>query len=118
MAYETNFNFPDHKSGNTFDGLSFTIAVNGVAVDLTGASVAAYFRKDSIDGTVSLEMTTDNGKLTLNSPATDGVINVAKQLVSLAWGTYYYDVRYVLADGETKTRVGGSWTITKVATNV
>ena len=117
--YDTVFNFPDHKSGTTLDaGISFTIVVNSVAIDFTGASAAAKFRKDRIDGPVSLEMTTDNGLFTFNSPATDGVINVASQLISLAPATYYYDIKYVLASGETKIRVGGQWTITKVATDV
>ena len=103
------YNFPDHISGDTFNGTSFTVKVNGSLLDLTGASVAFIF---GVDKDV-LTLSTLNGKLTLSNTPTDGVVTFPRQVITLPVGTYKYRVIFTLRDGSVKTYITGQWVIVK-----
>ena len=107
MAYDT-YNFPDHESGDTFEGVTFTVLVNAVALDLTAATVVFTFSKNGATYTAS----TTNGMVSLTDPA-NGVFKFDEQTISYVQGTYCYDVIITLASGEVKTYIKGTWKITR-----
>jgi hypothetical protein len=108
-----NYNFLDHVNGDTFDGVKFTITVNGSPLDLTGASVVMNMYL--ADGETPKVFSTDNGQLAIVNPSTDGIVEFKKQVVSVATpATYFYQIVYTLQNGDIKTFVEGSWTIKKV----
>lgn len=106
MAY----NLSDHRSGDTFDGVDFTITVNAAPLDLTGATITMTIKKDTCKGPVALTLTNGSG-LTITDAA-NGQFEIDEQIISLPADTYYYEITFLLADSSVKTYISGYWTIT------
>jgi hypothetical protein len=96
------YNFPDHKSGDTFAGVQFELLVNGTAKDLTGASIVMPIN----DTTYS----TTGGHIVISDP-TEGKFQFAEQIVSLDPGSYPYEITITFADASVKTYIDGYWRI-------
>lgn len=109
MAY----NLKTHKSGDTFDGVSFTITVNSSPLDLTGASIEMTVFSQG-NGLKQVKKFTVGNGLTITSPAS-GQFEIDEQVIDLTPNTYYYEIEFTLQDGSVKTYVCGEWRITKKA---
>ena len=108
-----NYDFLDHVNGDTFDGVKFAITVNGSPLDLTGASVEMNMYLEV--GSRPIVFSTQNGKLEITNPPTDGLLEFKKQIVAVpTLAKYFYQMVYTLQDGTVKTYLEGSWTIKKV----
>lgn len=117
----TNYNFPTHVRGDTVEKISFTVSVNGSPLNLTGATIEMYLRKDAnrtlSDGLLLTTFTTvDSGGLTVAS-AVDGEFDFDKQIVDVIPGTHNYDIEITLSDLSVYTYISGEWTITQDITN-
>ena len=107
MATRYEYDFSDHVRGDTYNGATFTVTVNSVALDLTGASISATFKKDNFTYTLS----TGNG-LTI-SDAAGGEFQVDEQVINWREGKYRYDITFTLSDGSIKSYIYGTWNITE-----
>jgi len=107
MAYDT-YNFPDHEKGDTYEGTTFTILVNAVALDLTGSVIEVKFWKNGNKYTLS----TTSGEITLTDPG-NGVFKFNEQVISFDAGTYCHEFKFTLASGKVKTYIKGTWKITR-----
>ena len=105
------YNFPTIVKGDTFDGILFTIIVNGSPLDLTDAHILMSLKLTST-GAVTQHFSSDNGDgITISSPVTDGKFVIDAQTISFAAATYRYNIKITLSNGIVKTYVGGSWKI-------
>jgi hypothetical protein len=118
------FEIPTHIAGTTFDPVRLAFTVDDVAPDFTDAYARMQVRDEdgnlvavedggdtSLDWTTSnhpdtqnayLEFDTVNGYLWLTGP---GVLTPSTA------GQFAFDVKIVLADGETRIDLRGRWTI-------
>jgi len=105
------YDFPTHIKGDTYDGTSFTITVNGSPLDLTGASIKISLKlgKDLINS--ALDLSTENNRIQIWNPPTDGKFQVVPQIISVPPGNYFYDIQITLADLTVKTYIEGRWRI-------
>lgn len=104
-------NIPEHKRGDTWDGISFRIIVGGVPLNLSGAKIDLEFRKRPHNNPSYLYSTT-NSKIVITD-AVNGRISVVGGIIDFEVGIYDYDVQITLSDGSVKTRIVGQWSITK-----
>ena len=105
-----NYNFPDHINHDTFEGVSFTVLVNTVALNLTGASIRMMLRSQKLADTAVLTLSTADEKIIITNTAA-GIFQVKKQIITVAPATYFYDIEITLSDGTVKTYVEGTWKI-------
>jgi hypothetical protein len=105
------YDIPKAVKNDTFNGLTFVVTINSVALDLTDAVVNMDLRL-TVDGAIvkSFSTVASNG-LTILSPATDGKFSIDRQVITVDANTYKYDVELILADGTVKTYIYGNWTI-------
>lgn len=104
------YTIPSHTSGDMWAGISsLTITINSVAPTVALASARIQFRK-SAAGSVVLELSTADDTILIESAA-NWEISVPKIVVSIPAGVYVYDLQTVDGDGDTKTYLGGTWTI-------
>jgi hypothetical protein len=108
----STYNFPDHRKGDTIEAITFTITVNTVALDLTGASAKMDVR-NSKGNRLARFTTTPAAGLTILAPATDGKLRFDEQIIGIEAGTHDYDIEITLADDSVKTYIAGRWTITQ-----
>lgn len=109
MSKTTKYNFPDAKRGDTYNDVSFTINVNGVAQDLTGANIRMWL----INATQQLpaaDFNTVNGKLVITN-ATSGIFKTNVGIVLLPATQYYYDIQITFTNGVIKTWIEGTLTV-------
>lgn len=111
------YNFKDHKKGDTFAGVQFTVIVNGVAKDLTTATLKMEMRASSKDGDLAATFTeASGGGLTLTDAA-NGVFKFDEQVVDLPALTYFYDIEITIPGAasvdpdEVKSYIEGTWVI-------
>lgn len=108
----------DHKQGDTFPGLEFTVTRNGVAKDFTGADITMTFLLKNRRSDADQVLIIGTGITVTNAAA--GVFEMdAIAGADMDWlaGDYYYDVEIIYADGEVKTPVEGTWKIVQDRTN-
>lgn len=110
MITTQTYNFPTHKSGDTFPGVQFTIQLNGQPLDLTGAQAIMQLRRGPNVRHVDAQY-----QLTITDAAA-GMIQFPAQIIDLAPHNYYYDIELRLADGTVKTYIHGQWPITQTIT--
>jgi len=107
MATIALYNMPDQYKNDTFNGVQFTIQNSaGDAIDLTGATVATKFRKNSKTGTVVKSITSGSG-ITVSDPS-NGILSYDAFILDWDYGTYYYDLEVTFASGVVKTYVYGT----------
>jgi len=106
-----NYNFKDHKKGDTFEGVTFEIKVNGSALDLTGASLKMELRALEKTGAIAATFTdSSSGGLTITDES-NGIFKFDKQVIDITAQTYYYDIQITLASGDVKSYIEGTWNI-------
>lgn len=108
MAERQKYDFPDTISGATFDGVQFTVIKNTLPLDLTGSRIDMVMGKTPMN--VKTEFSTENGTIEIIDPE-NGVFQFKQQVVNLADGRYSYELLIMLADGEVKSYIYGSWNI-------
>jgi hypothetical protein len=94
-------------NNDTYNGATFTITVNGVLLNLTGATIELQCRKKGSNELV-WGIDTDDG-ITITD-AENGEFEIDEQVISATPGTYPYDVQITLSSGSVKTYVGGEIT--------
>ena len=106
----TTVNFSVIKNDTSDFDWTMEFLKNDAAIDLTDADIKAEF-KTSIDAaTVALTMSTDDDSIEFVD-AVAGKIKFAKQVISIAAGTYYFDVQITFPNGDVKTYVNGTMTV-------
>jgi hypothetical protein len=110
MTIQT-YTIPDHIKGDTWPGVSFTVIVNGEPLPLTGASIRMMLRNTSnaIKKTFTSEV---DGGITITD-GEDGDFQIDEQIIDIPAGRYKYDIEFTLANGDVKTYIKGTWTITQ-----
>ena len=103
------YNLPCHTSGDTFDGVQFSVLLNSVAVNLTGAIMVMKVY-DNYKKNV-LTINSGAGITTLN--ATGGVFQIDAQRILLAAQIYFYEIEIIFVDLSVKTYIKGTWTISQ-----
>ena len=114
MAFQ-QYNFNNHTTGDTFNGVQFEVLVNAVALDLTGSTIVMKLRQNN-NVNVYYELSTTGGQLTLSAPLL-GKFQVNQQIINFAPAKYNYSIELHLASGNTYTYIQGSWTIIAQAIN-
>ncbi|REK56941.1 MAG: hypothetical protein DWQ49_09545 [Bacteroidetes bacterium] len=110
------YNLRTHKTGDTFEGATFTVTVNAAPLDLTGATLEmSVLRNDNKNpnvpkGKLVLQLDSGGNGLTITD-AVNGIFDIDEQIINLGVGDYYYDIKFSLSDGSVKTYIGGCWTI-------
>jgi hypothetical protein len=97
---------PDHYKGDTFESLTFTIKEDGVAVDLTGATIKIDFRKKTNTGTNQASLTIGSG-ITVDN-AIGGVFTLDSFKNDWEPDVYFYDTEVTLASGIIRTYFKGT----------
>lgn len=105
-----------HTKGDTFNEVAFEVKKNGVALDLTGATIKMQLRKEYNDITPTLALTSvSNAGLTITN-ATSGHFKINAQIINIEVFNYVYDIQFTLASGEVKTYVKGGFNVTPEVT--
>ena len=104
------YNFPNHIKGDTYGGTSFTITVNTIPLDLTGASIKMSLKSNKSTSKSDLDLTTANNRIKIVTAAS-GIFQVPSQVIDLPAGLYYYDIQITLANKSVKTYIEGQWKI-------
>ena len=113
----SNYNFPDHVRGDTFNGVVFTVLVNASPVDFTNAILTMDLRPLGGGDVVKTFTTIDSGGLTIQDPPTSGKFSLDQQIIDLPSATYEYDIEMDFSNGVVKTYIGGTWTILQDVTH-
>jgi hypothetical protein len=104
------YNIPNHISGDTWKGINnLTIARDGSALDLTGATVKMIV-KFQIDAPPVLILGTDDNSIVITDP-TNGVIAIPDRIVDVPPASYQWSFKVSLSGGEVRTFIMGSWNI-------
>jgi hypothetical protein len=109
------YNFPNHKKNDTFAVQPFIYKRNGVAIDLTGATIAMMLRLDKTQAVPDLSLSTPSSGITITT-AVDGEWEIDKQIISIDAGVYFQDIQLTESDGTVSTFTEGTWTITQDVT--
>lgn len=105
------YNFNDHKKGDTFPGVTFTVTVNASPLNLTNATIKMAVKTSKTAGTTAVKLFTSTSNNFTILDATEGIFKFNSQIISIPAGTYFYDIQIVLADGTVKTYIEGTWKI-------
>lgn len=100
------YNFPDQYKGDTFDGIQFTLRINGSSlsyVDLTGASIKCSFKGPR--GPVIKTITNGDGINIIN--ASGGKFEIEPFILDWEQNVYNYDIQITFPSGEIKTYIKG-----------
>mgnify|MGYP007070986917 CR=1 FL=1 len=108
-----NYNFPDHITGDTFQGVQFEILVNELPLDITGSTISMVCRPTMLRAgqTQHTVFNFDSNSFEILDGAA-GKFTFKKQVVSLAENVYKYSIKITLSNNDVHTYISGSWTIT------
>jgi hypothetical protein len=110
MAYYSTYNFPNHKSGDTFLGVIFTLTDgNDDPIDLDGAVIELKTLSPHIQ-----ELTTVGGggiSIIDESSSIEGKFQIDEQVIDWCAGSYEYEIVFTLASGHKRTYIKGTWVI-------
>ena len=117
MAIAQEYNFPNHTKGDTFKGTSFTILVNTVALNITGATIEMQLKLEKKAGATAVKTftTADSSIIITDGPA--GKFQIASQIINIPAKQYYYDIEITLLSGVKETYISGKWQILQDVTN-
>lgn len=102
-----------HIKGDTFNEVPFELKINGVAVNLTGATIKMQLKKNAIDTASALSLTSvGSAGITITTPAS-GLFKINTQVINIEPYPYVYDMQFTFASGEIKTYINGQFTITQ-----
>jgi|WetSurMetagenome_2_1015567.scaffolds.fasta_scaffold72096_4 hypothetical protein len=102
-------------NNDTFSGVNFTVRVNLVALNLTGAAIRMQVRKNRNEAAI-IDLALGTG-LTITDAAA-GKFRIDEQIFSGVPGTYQYDIEIILGDGDVKTYIKGNFIIIGDITHV
>lgn len=85
------YNFSDHKRGDTFEGVDFTILLNNEPVNLTGAVIKAQLKKTSISN-VAAQWSTEDGSITITG-AGNNVVRLQTKVIDIPAGVYSFEIQ-------------------------
>lgn len=94
-------------------GINFTLDISGVPINLGSSTVRMQIRPDYGSNTLSLSLTEGNG-ITVTGTNNDTI--EVKKLITLAAGSYVYDLEVQSSDGTVKTYVNGDFIVSEDAT--
>jgi len=94
----------------------FTISANSVAVNLTGCTITIQVRKTSSASTIDLSLSTADSSITIGG-ASYNQITLNKK-VTIAAGSYLYDMNISFPSGIVKTYVWGSFFVQEDITKI
>lgn len=104
------YNFHDHLKGDTFEGTTFTISVNGIPLSLIGSFIKMSLKTNKSTIKSDLDLSTTNGRL-LIIDGINGKFQVVPQIIDIPAALYYYDIQIILSNGKVKTYIEGQWKI-------
>ncbi len=107
------YDFPDVVKGDTFNAVTFTIAIDAIAVNLTGAAISVKFRS-SFNSPPSLSLSVGSGVTVTN--AAGGVFRINAFACNFPVGTYVYDIQ-ISVGGTIKTYIKGSLNVLNEVTS-
>jgi hypothetical protein len=105
-----------HIKGDTFDEVAFSIKINNVVLDLTGAVIKMQLKKNSNDTVPALSFTSVSSAGITITNATGGLFKINQQIINIEVFNYVYDIQLTLASGVVKTYVSGTFSITQEIT--
>ena len=88
--------------GDTWDGFTFVYKENGVAVNLTGATIRMTLKSDT-GGTIAL--TSTGGQFTISGPSSGQFTCNKISRMDYPAGTYIGDLEITIANGDRTTPV-------------
>ncbi|QJE95971.1 hypothetical protein [Luteolibacter luteus] len=100
---------PSIKTGATWQGRQHQAKLNGVPIDITGATILMQLRSSVTSG-VTAEWSTADGTIVPTVPG-DGWFQILGRDVTWPAGSYVHDVLVVLASGRKIQFPTGEWTI-------
>jgi hypothetical protein len=87
-----------HKKTTTFDGLCFTVTINGVALDLTNIEINAHFRLGSKTGCKVHKFSVGNGIEKTDS--VNGQFSLLEgEIINWEVGDWYFDIKFTWLSG-------------------
>jgi hypothetical protein len=106
------FDFPTHRSGDTWRGISsITILDHEVPIDLTGCKIYIQFRSIyNFASPVVLTLTTEDNTIKIEN-AVNGIISIPEQIINVPVGRYRYDLQIDFPDGASMTYMEGEFEI-------
>lgn len=110
MAAFATYDFPDHKSGDTFPGVIFSMADgDGAPIPLDGVQIDLHLFPD---GEVALSTESEGGITVLSDSSEDeGRFMIDEQIIDWNPRTYKYEVVFTFLSGKVRTYIQGHWTI-------
>lgn len=106
------YNITSYK-GDTFNGVQFTILVNGSAPANDLASVILTARPQ-LTASTKHQLTSSSG-ITITDAA-NWVFEIDRQIINWAAFNYYYDIQLTDSTGAVKTYVTGRWNVSQDVT--
>jgi hypothetical protein len=97
------YNFPECIKDDTFNGVSFTLSINGIAKDLTGATINLIIASKII-------FSTTNGDIIISDPL-NGKFQLEPRIITLPIGNNLYKIRIMFKNCDVKTYIKGNWKI-------
>ena len=95
---------------------TFAIFANDVAVNLTGSTITIQVRKTANASTIDLSLSTTDSSITIGG-ASSNQITLNKK-VTIAAGSYLYDMNVAFPSGEVKTYVWGTFFVQEDITKI
>ena len=94
----------------------FAITANNVAVNLSGSTITIQVRKTANASTIDLSLSTTDSSITIGG-ASSNQITLNKK-VTIAAGSYLYDMNVTFPSGEVKTYVWGTFFVQEDITKI
>jgi hypothetical protein len=94
----------------------FAITANSVAVNLSGSTITIQVRKTANASTIDLSLSTTDSSITIGG-ASSNQITLNKK-VTIAAGSYLYDMNVAFPSGEVKTYVWGTFFVQEDITKI
>ena len=104
-------------SGKTIDPLTNNVVM--APEDLTGSTFDMQARTSVDSPAIEFELSTTNGRITIDAPATSGAITLKitdEDTAGFNLGTFVYDLKWNKANGDETIIMGGSITIRESVT--
>lgn len=98
-------------SGDTWQGIVFSIVINGAPEDMTGCLVEIAFRKSTL-GKVELLLSSDTGDIVID----EHTLTIVPMLLDLAPGTYNYDLQVTYPSEFVRTYLKGTFKVLRDVT--
>ncbi|CAB4121819.1 hypothetical protein UFOVP19_10 [uncultured Caudovirales phage] len=95
---------------------SFSITANSTPVNLTGSTIVIQIRKTATSSDIELSASTTDGSITITGTSFNEI--QLKKKVTIAAGSYLYDMNVTFSSGEVKTYVWGTFFVQEDITKI